>query len=73
MRFGAMAWNRNGIRRCPKDCPNRAPGCHNIATCENWAAQMEQQRKNLEAKRAAYTQKRMSWEARASIERGARK
>lgn len=29
----------NGVIRCPEDCPERKPGCHNTETCECWAAQ----------------------------------
>ena len=67
-----MPMKGDGVRRCPRECPNRAPGCHNVATCENWAKQVEMHKKRLEARIAATTPKRMSWEMRASIERGQR-
>ena len=57
-----MPWKSDGVKRCPRECPNRAPGCHNVETCENWAQQVEAQRKKLEARRAAYVPKRKSWE-----------
>ena len=67
-----MAWNSNGAKRCPKNCPNRAPGCHNVATCESWARQVEEHKKKLEARRAAMPLRRMSWEAMAAAEKGAK-
>ena len=57
-----MAWNSNGVQRCPRECPNRAPGCHNVETCENWAKQVAAQREKLEARKAAYKPRRKSWE-----------
>lgn len=36
---------------CPKDCPNRCamPNCHNVNTCETWAAHVAE----VEAEREA--------------------
>lgn len=42
------------IPRCEKDCPRRKVGCHNVNTCEIWAAQVEA----LQVKRAAKAEER---------------
>lgn len=42
------------MQPCPKDCPNRCadPNCHNITTCERWAAfQQIQTIKAMETKK----------------------
>lgn len=57
-----MPWKSDGVQRCPRKCPDRKPGCHNVNTCENWARQVEAQKKKMEARRAAYTPRRKSWE-----------
>lgn len=36
--------------RCPEGCPDRKPGCHDEKTCECWARQLEQRRKEREAR-----------------------
>lgn len=33
---------------CPPDCPKRRVGCHNVETCEKWAAHVEERRKEYE-------------------------
>lgn len=50
--------------RCPRDCPERAPGCHNEETCECWRRQKEEDRKRLEAEQERFSIKRRTWEQR---------
>lgn len=40
----------NGVTRCPKDCPSRKVGCHNVNTCEAWRRQVEENRARLAAR-----------------------
>lgn len=53
-----------GVTRCPKDCPNRKVGCHNVKTCENWRKQVEENRARLKAQHEKNATSRMSWESR---------
>lgn len=53
-----------GATRCPKDCPNRKVGCHNVKTCENWAKQVEENRERLAKRREKNAARRLSWEER---------
>lgn len=53
-----------GGTRCPRDCPKRAPGCHNEETCECWRKQKEEDRKRLEESMARQAAKRRTWEQR---------
>lgn len=54
---------------CPKECPKRKVGCHNVETCENWAAHVARKKAQRQAAIARGASKRMSWEARAAQER----
>lgn len=51
---------------CPKDCPNRSPTCHNVATCASWAAHEAQKAERMARKAARWQTKRMTWEDRAA-------
>lgn len=53
---------------CQKDCPRRAPGCHNAATCENWAIHEKKQQEKREKNKARNAAQRMSWEQRKANE-----
>lgn len=53
-----------GVTRCPKDCANRKPGCHNVATCENWRKQVEENRARLLEDKERNESKRLTWEQR---------
>ena len=53
------------IPRCEKDCPRRKVGCHNVNTCETWAAQVEAQ----QVKRAAKAEERQVKRAAKAEER----
>ena len=53
-----------GGTRCPKDCPQRAPGCHNIQTCACWKKQMEEDAARHAAIQARRGTGRLSWESR---------
>lgn len=50
--------------RCPANCPDLAPGCHNVNTCECWKKQMEEDAERHAAREAKYASKRKSWEER---------
>ena len=54
----------NGVTRCPKDCPNRKVGCHNVKTCEHWRKQVEENRARLLKRDAEFAAKRRTWEER---------
>lgn len=51
---------------CAKDCPRRAPGCHNASTCPAWAAHEAQKAERMAKKARRWQQKRMTWEDRAA-------
>lgn len=53
-----------GVTRCPKDCPRRKVGCHNVETCENWRKQVEENRKRLMERDEKFYAKRRTWEQR---------
>ena len=53
---------------CPKDCQNRAPGCHNAKTCEHWAKHEEKKRAQRERNKERFASSRMSWEQRKANE-----
>lgn len=53
---------------CPKDCPNRAPGCHNAKTCKNWAEHEAKKAEQRERNKARFAAGRMSWEQRKANE-----
>lgn len=53
-----------GVTRCPKDCPNRKVGCHNVNTCEAWRKQVEENRERLLKQSEAFAAKRRTWEQR---------
>lgn len=49
---------------CPRECPKRAPGCHNAETCERWAAYEAKKRERYAAAAQRSRGKRMCWEER---------
>lgn len=53
-----------GVTRCPKDCPNRKVGCHNVETCENWRKQVEENKERLHQQHLKNAVKRLTWEER---------
>lgn len=60
----------SGLIRRPKVCPERAPGCHDKEKCALWAAQLEQRRKERQArwdKKCIYPH---SWAQRGIIKKG---
>lgn len=56
------------VLRCPKDCPERKPGCHNTETCECWSAQ-EEDRKQKRESRWGYRLYPHSWAQRGLYDR----
>ena len=59
----------NGVLRCPKDCPERKPGCHNPDTCDCWAKQQEHRKQERDARwnrRCAYPH---SWAQRGILDK----
>ena len=54
---------------CPKDCPRRKAGCHDEATCENWARHVARQKARREENAKRYAAQRMSWEERTAKEK----
>ena len=52
----------------PKDCPNRAPGCHDAKTCKNWAEHEAKKAEQRERNKARFAAGRMSWEQRKANE-----
>lgn len=55
---------RFGGTRCPKDCPNRKPYCHNVDTCETWKKQVEENAERQAARDKRIASRRMTWEER---------
>lgn len=51
---------------CPKECPRRAPDCHNAKTCENWARHEAKQEEKRRRAQERYAARRMSWEERSA-------
>lgn len=39
---------------CPKDCPRRKVGCHNVNTCPEWAEHVRRQQERQRAKAQMY-------------------
>lgn len=60
----------SGLPRCPKDCPQRKPGCHDADTCALWAAQLEQRKKERLARWYQKCQYPHSWAQRGIIKKG---
>lgn len=59
----------DGVIRCPKDCPERKPGCHNAEKCECWAKQMERRNRERDAKWNQKLSYPKSWAARGMLDR----
>lgn len=55
---------------CPRDCPRRAIGCHNAATCPDWAEHEERTKKRRDEVAARGMCRRLSWETRAERQKG---
>lgn len=53
---------RFGGTRCPKDCPNRKPYCHNVDACEIWKKQVEENAERQAARDKRIASRRMTWE-----------
>lgn len=53
-----------GGTRCPKDCPNRKPYCHNVDTCETWRKQVEEDKARIAERDKKYATRRWTWEER---------
>ena len=62
----------NGVIRCPKDCPERKPGCHNVDTCELWAKQQEQRQKGRDARWNVKQSYPQSWSQRGILDKEGR-
>ena len=60
----------DGVLRCPKDCPERKPGCHNVETCACWAAQLERRKKERQERWYQRCQYPHSWAQRGIIKKG---